>query len=336
MKFFMMLKGTTRFSAFRRNLFVIGISLIIASVDLAYAIETKIAFISTRDGNQEIYVMDVDGTGLVRLTKHPAIDSYPAWSPDGTKIAFTSNRRNGSTYEIYIMDADGKAPLRLTKNNQPVPAYDESPSWSPDGRRIAFASNREGNSEIYVMDTNGKNIVQLTRTIDRKATLSWSPDGSKIAYVFRDRDINGDSDIYVMNANGANPVNLTRNPRARNRDPSWSPDGRRIAFESRRVGNHDIYVMDADGSNVVRLTHHFAWDAYPAWSPDGRKIAFTSSRTLVGEELFLMNPDGTSIVQLSHGSEQGMNRMASWRPAPQAVSSKGKLVVQWGRVKQRR
>ncbi len=336
MKFFMMLKGTTRFGAFRRSLFVTGISLIIASVDLVYAIDTKIAFISTRDGNQEIYVMDADGTAPVRLTRHPAIDSYPAWSPDGTKIAFTSNRRNGSTDEIYIMDADGIRPIRLTTNNQPVPAFDDSPSWSPDGRSIAFASNRGGNSEIYVMDTNGKNIVQLTRTLDREATPSWSPDGSKIAYVSRDRDINGDSDIYVMNANAENPVNLTRNPGAMNRDPSWSPDGRRIAFESWGAGNHDIYVMDADGGNVVRLTRHFAWDAYPAWSPNGRHIAFTSLRNLEGEELFLMDPDGTNIIQLTHGSEQGMNRMASWSPAPQAVSSKGRLVIQWGRVKRSR
>ena len=334
MKFFMMLKGTTRFGAFRRSLFVTGISLIITSVDLAYAIETKIAFMSTRDGNAEIYVMDADGTGPVRLTKHPAIDSYPAWSPDGTKIAFTSNRRNGSTHEIYAMNADGRGMERLTTNHQPVPAYDKSPSWSPDGRKIAFASNRGGNSEIYVMDTNGKNIVQLTRTIDREATPSWSPDGSKIAYV--SRNINADSDIYVMNADGANPVNLTRNPLAGNRDPSWSPDGRRIAFESRGVGNHDIFVMDADGGNVVRLTHHVAWDAHPAWSPNGRHIAFTSLRNLEGEELFLMDPDGTNIIQLTHGSEQGMNRMASWRHAPQAVSSKGKLVIQWGRVKQNR
>ena len=317
-----------------RDLFILGICFLIAFVESALAIETKIAFLSTRDGNAEIYATDSDWTAPVRLTRHPAIDSFPAWSPDGTKIAFTSNRRNGSTYEIYIMGADGKRPVRLTTNRRQVPAYDESPSWSPDGRRIAFASNREGNCEIHVMDTNGKNIVQLTRTLAREVTPSWSPDGSRIVYVSISRDIIGDSDIYVTNADGANPVNLTRNPRARNRDPSWSPDGRRIAFESRRVGNHDIYVMDADGSNVVRLTRHFAWDAYPAWSPDGRKIAFTSLRTLVGEEIFLMNPDGTNIVQLTHGSEQVMNRMASWRPAPQVVSSKGKLVIQWGRVKQ--
>ncbi len=332
MKFWRLLERTVGFKDFRRDLFILGIGFLIAFVESAGAIETKIAFLSTRDGNAEIYATDSDWTGIVRLTRHPAIDSYPAWSPDGTKIAFTSNRRNGSTYEIYIMDADGKRPVRLTTNRRQVPAFDESPSWSPDGRSIAFASNREGNSEIYAMDTNGKNIVQLTRTLAREATPSWSPDGSKIAYV--SKNINADSDIYVMNADGANPVNLTRNPLARNRDPSWSPDGRRIAFESWGVGNHDIYVMDADGSNVARLTRHFAWDAYPAWSPDGRKIAFTSLRNLVGEELFLMNPDGTNIVQLSHGSEQGMNRMASWRPAPQAVSSKGKLVIQWGQVKQ--
>ena len=334
MKFFEMLERTTRFSAFRQNLFGIGIGLFIASVDLAHAIETKIAFMSTRDGNAEIYVMDTDGAAPVRLTKHPAIDSYPAWSPDGSKIAFTSNRRNGSTHEIYITDADGKDTVRLTKNNQPVPAYDKSPSWSPDGRSIAFASNRGGNSEIYVMDTNGKNVVQLTRTLAKEATPSWSPDGSKIVYV--SRDIIANSDIYVMNADGANPVNLTRNSRARNRDPSWSPDGRRIAFESWGVGNHDIYVMDADGDNVVRLTHHFAWDAYPAWSPDGRVIAFTSLRNLAGEEIFLINPDGTNLTQITKSEGRHMARSAAWSSAPQPVSPKEKLATQLGRVKQSR
>ena len=320
--------------AFQRNLFILGICLLIASVESACAIETKIAFISTRDGNQEIYVMDSAGTGLVRLTKHPAIDSYPAWSPDGTKIAFTSNRRNGVTNEIYIMDADGKRPVRLTTNRRQVPAYDESPSWSPDGRSIAFASNREGNSEIYVMHVNSMKIVRLTVTIAKEETPVWSPDGMKIAFASGNQF--AQSDIFVMNANGANPVNLTQNPLSINENPSWSPKGERIIFQAWQEGNHDIYVMDADGSNVVRLTHHFAWDAYPAWSPNGRHIVFTSLRTLVGEELFLMNPDGTNIIQLTHGSEREMNRMASWRPAPQAVSSKGKLVIQWGRVKQNR
>ena len=334
MGFYRLLNRTARLMALRRDLFILGICFLIAFVESALAIETKIAFLSTRDGNAEIYATDSDWTAPVRLTRHPAIDSFPAWSPDGTKIAFTSNRRNGSTYEIYIMGADGKRPVRLTKNNQLVPAYDESPSWSPDGRKIAFASNREGNSEIYVMHVKGKKIVRLTVTVATEETPVWSPDGMKIA--FASGIVFAQSDIFVMNANGANPVNLTQNPQSINENPSWSPNGERIAFQAWRRSNHDIYVMDADGSNVVRLTHHFAWDAYPAWSPDGRKIAFTSLRNLVGEEIFLMNPNGTNIVQLTHSSEEWMNRMASWRPTPQAVFSKGKLVIHWGRVKQSR
>ena len=334
MKFFEMLERTTRFSAFRQNLFGIGIGLFIASVDLAHAIETKIAFMSTRDGNAEIYVMDTDGAAPVRLTKHPAIDSYPAWSPDGSKIAFTSNRRNGSTHEIYITDADGKDTVRLTKNNQPVPAYDESPSWSPDGSKIAFASNREGNGEIYLMDADGKNIVRITQTMAREATPAWSPDGTKIAYV--SIDVNADSDIYIMNARGGQAVNLTKRMRRVNETPSWSPDGERIVFQAWDNGNHDIYVMDADGSNVLRLTHHFAWDAYPAWSPDGRVIAFTSLRNLAGEEIFLINPDGTNLTQITKSEGRHMARSATWSPAPHPVSPKEKLATQLGRVKQSR
>ena len=268
MKFWRLLERTVGFKDFRPDLFILGIGFLIAFVESAGAIETKIAFLSTRDGNAEIYATDSDWTAPVRLTRHPAIDSHPAWSPDGSKIAFTSNRRNGSTNEIYIMDADGKRPVRLTTNRRQVPAFDESPSWSPDGRSIAFASNREGSSEIYAMDTNGKNIVQLTRTLAREATPSWSPDGSKIAYV--SRNINADSDIYVMNADGTNPVRLTAERRwASEWRPSWSADGRKIAFASREPdGSADIYSINSDGSGLTNLTQTpHVNDLSPAWRP---------------------------------------------------------------------
>lgn len=117
MKFFMMLKGTTRFGAFRRSLFVIGISLIIASVDLAYAMETKIAFSSSRDGNNEIYAIATDGANPVRLTKNPAFDIYPARSPEGTKIDFTS-LHNLVGEELFLMALDGTNIIQLTHGSE--------------------------------------------------------------------------------------------------------------------------------------------------------------------------------------------------------------------------
>ncbi len=198
---------------------------------------TKIAFMSKRDGNDEIYVMNADGTNQINLTNNPALDANPSWSPDGTKIAFWSDRDGNR--EIYVMDADGTNQTRLTNN----PAYDLYSSWSPDGTKIAFMSKRDGNDEIYVMNADGTNQINLTNNPALDANPSWSPDGTKIAF-WSDRD--GNREIYVMDADGTNQTRLTNNP-AYDLYSSWSPDGTKIAFRSARDGNWEIYIMDADG-----------------------------------------------------------------------------------------
>jgi len=113
---------------------------------------TQIAFSSNRDGNNEIYVINADGSGLTRLTNNPARDSYPAWSPDRDRIAFTSDREGNG--EIYIMNADGSRVTRLTDN----PADDWYAAWSADGKRIAFTSDYE----IYVINIDGSELTNLT------------------------------------------------------------------------------------------------------------------------------------------------------------------------------
>ena len=314
----------------QRAIFVIALGLVGAFADSTQAIETQVAFSSDRDGNMEIYAIDTDGTNLVRLTNQPARDTQPAWSPDGRKIAFTSNRRNGFSLEIYVMNADGGQLAQLTTDHPPA-VNDESPSWSPDGTKLAFASNRGDSYDIYVMDADGNNLVQLTKGRAKEVSPCWSPNGMKIAFTSSGNVLK--SEIYVMDADGLNPVNLTQNPEALNKNPSWSPDGKRLAFESWRVGTHDIYVMDADGKNVIQLNNHVAWDAFPVWSPDGNHIAYTSFRNLMGEEIFLMNSDGSNIAQLTRSAPRVRVRWASWRPVPFSVSFSGKLTTQWGAMK---
>ncbi len=223
----------------------------------------------------------------------------PEWSPDGTRIAFVSDRFGNDEIEVTGVG-------RVTNDD----ASDTSPSWSPDGAKLAFASDRDGDYEIYVMNVDGTEVVRLTENEASDASPSWSPDGAKLAFT-SDRD--GDYEIYVMNVDGTDVVRLTNND-ASDGSPSWSPDGAQLAFHSDRDGGYEIYVMNADGSDVVRLTSNEAYDSGPSWSPDGAWIAFhrlADSR----EAICLMASDGTSLWEL-HGGDAPNSSMSgpTWGP----------------------
>ncbi|HYU38275.1 MAG TPA: tetratricopeptide repeat protein, partial [Acidimicrobiia bacterium] len=179
---------------------------------------TRIAFQSYVQ--PDIYVINVDGTGLRNLTNHPARDLQPAWSPDGSRIAFLSNRDGRP--EVYVMNADGTGPVRLTVNAQSsegTPRWNPSPAWSPDGTKIAFASDRDGDVEIYVMNADGTGLVRLTFNPGEDGEPSWSPDGRRIAF---HRRVLGHAQVFVMNADGSNVTRLTElSPVAFSGWPSW-------------------------------------------------------------------------------------------------------------------
>ena len=196
---------------------------------------------------------------------------------------------------------------------------------------IAFASTRDWdwpaeedwNSEIYLMDPNGKQIRRLTEQPKSDFEPTWSPDGKQITFVsFRDLEQlpKGEihrGEIYVMNPDGTNPINLTQAPERADGVSSWSPDGKQIAFTSAELFNADllansnIFVMDADGANPRNLTNHEALDETPDWSPDGNRIAFTSDRD-GNWEIYVMNADGTNPINLTnHPAKDGR---PDWSP----------------------
>lgn len=175
-----------------------------------------IAFTSRMDGNNEIYIMYMNGMNVKRLTNNPADDFAPAWSPDGTTIAFVSDRDNPTgVNNLYLMNVDGTGVVRLTKGTE----IDYTPAWSPDGKQIAFRADIDGNGEIYVLNADGSGRVNLTNNPASDWSPAWSPDGSMIAFQ-TDRD--GNWEIYVMNSDGTRLTNLTDNP-ADDQMPYWKP-----------------------------------------------------------------------------------------------------------------
>jgi WD40-like Beta Propeller Repeat len=248
-----------------------------------------------------IHALNPDGTGNTALTS--ATDHNPAWSPDGTRIAFDRSS------DIYVMEADGSHLTQLTTN----PAADKDPAWSPDGSQLAFESDRGGSLDIWTMNADGSGPVRLTTDPASDVDPSWSPNGSKIAFS-SDRESFACDDpdnypdcvpratfrIFTMSPNGANTTRVTLTTPyfdcyAEGQDhvaPDWSPAGDQIAYMGYEYDNcvSETYYLSINttawGNVFYQPDYSFGLDPFfppaagPAWSPDGRQIAFHLSRIL--------------------------------------------------------
>lgn len=287
-----------------------------------------IGFVSDREGNQDIYVMNADGSNQFNVSNSRVSEVEPVWSPDGKKILFAVERSwPWEDAQLYVMDADSGNRKSLTGSYSNYIYSDQS--WSPDGGRIIYWFGKTfSEGDIYIANIDGSNRSNLTNNPAFYGGIAWSPDGSKIAFIVEiENPIGSPSreagslqasqqwvtsrEIHIMNSDGSNRVKVTSSFQ-----PSWtlvwSPDGGKIIFWSEGVegDNSEMYVMNADGSNQTNLTNNPAYDGGGVWSPDGSKIAFV--RWDGNWDIYLMNVDGSSQVNLTNNPADDSE--VAWSP----------------------
>jgi hypothetical protein len=253
----------------------------------------RIAYASDRDGDFEIYVLDMVTGMLAQLTDNDVADRSPAWSPDGTRVVYVSDQSGDD--DLYVMDADGSNVVQLTTDA----AADHFPAWSPDGGTIIFSRETVDGSLLLAFDTGCmaepgvcEDATEILVDAGHNLHAHWSPDGERIA--FTTSDYPGlPSAIALINPLGTG-YSTRVGTGATDFFPVWSPDGERIAFVSNTMGDYDLWVMTADGQQVIQITRDEGSDVEPCWSPDGALLVFASDRSGTGFDLYVMDATCTS------------------------------------------
>ncbi len=269
---------------------------------------TQIAFVSSRTGTKEIWIMDYDGANQHPLTSLHTISLTPRWSPDASRIAFTCFAPGASGVVspqicMYSVDANKVVSFPRFRGSNSAPA------WSPDGSQIMFSSSMLGIPELFVVGANGGRPQRLTFATGASTSPTWNPKtGQSVVFV---SDRGGIPKLYMMNADGTSSAEIDVPDKGYLIDPAWAPNGQLLAFSWRRPdGNFDIYLMEAATHNIVQITRDSGKNERPCWAPDGRHMVFESTRN--GErQIWTMLADGSQAHELTM---TGHNESPNWSP----------------------
>jgi Tol biopolymer transport system component len=309
--------------------------------------EHPIVFASDRTGSYDLWLMRADGSDSRQLTGAPSDETHPAWSSDGTRLAFRMSKSRNEPSDLYVMNADGTATQQLTDTND---SCESSPSWSPDDRQIMYTVSDCGSDEefIFLMDSDGADRQQLVE--EPVSWPDWSPDGGRIVYTTAGTTWD-ETRLVVSDTDGSNRTVLDTGVGFAAYEATWSPDGRQIAFvsptgsptdkaEAQVLWNEDIFVMNADGTRLRRVVSSVGNDRWPpAWSPDGRQLVYSAGGTAnVGWELMSVDLVSLRTTQLTHNASNDLlptwapettagNRHAARRAPPSYVPGTGDVLV---------
>jgi TolB protein len=227
----------------------------------------KLAFVGKQRGVSEIYISDLLFSEGRPLTGDRALVTGPRWSPDGSRLLYTTYYKTGFP-DIYAINL-------ATGRKQPIATYkgtNTGGAYSPDGRRIAMTLSGTGNSEIYIGDANGKNVRRLTTNKSNEASPNWSPNGRRLVYT---SDAPGKPQLYQISVNGGAPQRIPTNISSYCSEPAWNPaDPNKIAFTASIGGGFQIAVYDLETRSSKQITSG-ASSVEPAWLRDGRHLVFT-------------------------------------------------------------
>lgn len=265
---------------------------------------TKIAYVSRKGNAKEIFISDYDGYNAHEFTHNGALNQFPNWSPDNSKLAFTSYRTGHWEINIYSYIDGSRIPFPIFNTTAYVPAI------SPDGKEIAFIMRtpRGGDTDLYISKLDGSDRRDITNNPAVEASPTWAPSGQQLAFI-SDRRQTGAGQIYICDSDGSNVRAILKEGGDAD-SPAWSPDGKWIAFHWKpHLGtSYDLFIAEVSTGKIRQLTSNGGSNESPSWAPDGRHIVFSSNRTGT-YQLYIMLLDGSELRRITN---QSNNTSPAW------------------------